>query len=68
MNDPASTLKRKVIDTILLIVDRTGKDEKSKEDLLQVFSPDPYSKIVRKMAKTNQSVGSLSDDADPQTL
>lgn len=30
MNDPASTLKRKVIDCILLIVDRTGKDDKAR--------------------------------------
>jgi hypothetical protein len=68
MNDTNSTLKRKVIDCILLIIDRQGKDDKSREELLQIFSADPYSKIIRKMGKTNNSVGSLSDDADAQTI
>jgi hypothetical protein len=61
MNDANSTIKRKVIDCILIIIERQGKDEKSKEDMLHIFSADPYSKIVRKMGKTNNSIGSLSD-------
>ena len=44
-----------------MIIERQGKDEKSKEDMLHIFSADPYSKIVRKMGKTNNSIGSLSD-------
>lgn len=68
MNDSNSTLKRKVIDCILLIIERQGKDEKSREEMLQIFSADPYSKIIRKMGKPNNSIGSLSDDADAQTL
>jgi hypothetical protein len=68
MNDANSTLKRKVIDCILLIIDRQGKDDKSREELLQIFSADPYSKIIRKMGKTNNSVGSLSDEGDAQTI
>lgn len=61
MNDCNSTLKRKVIDCILLIIERQGKDDKSREELLQIFSADPYSKILRKMGKTNNSLGSHSD-------
>jgi hypothetical protein len=68
MNDAASTLKRKVIDCIMLIIDRQGKDDRGREEMLQIFSADPYSKIVRKMGKTNNSIGSLSDDADAHTL
>jgi|694.fasta_scaffold143538_1 hypothetical protein len=36
--------------------------------MLHIFSADPYSKIVRKMGKTNNSIGSLSDEGDPQTI
>jgi hypothetical protein len=36
--------------------------------MLQIFSTDPYNKIVRKMGKANNSLGSLSDEGDPQTL
>lgn len=68
MNDAASTLKRKVIDCILLIIERQGKDDKAKEELLQIFSADPYSKILRKMGRNNNSAGSLSDDDPHQTL
>ena len=29
--------------------------------MLQIFSADPYNKLIRKIGKTNHSVGSLSD-------
>lgn len=29
--------------------------------MLQKFSADPYNKIIRKMGKTNYSIGSLSE-------
>lgn len=60
MNDINSTLKRKVVDCILLIIEKQGKDDKNKEEMLQFFSADPYHKILRKMGKTNNSIGSLS--------
>ena len=56
-------MKRKVIDCILVILERMGdREEKSKEELLQIFAADPYNKIVRKLgSKQNYSIGSLSD-------
>lgn len=36
--------------------------------MLQVFSADPYNKIVRKMGKTNNSLGSHSEEADLPTI
>lgn len=36
--------------------------------MLQVFSSDPYNKIVRKMGKTNNSLGSHSEEADLPTI
>lgn len=68
MLDPSSTLKRKVIDTVLLILDRNAKDDKAKEDMLQIFSADPYSKITRKMGRTHNSIGTLSDDAESPSI
>ena len=65
MNDTNSTLKRKVIDCILFIIERQSKDDKSKDDkskeeMLNIFSADPLSKIMRKIGKNNNSLGSLS--------
>jgi hypothetical protein len=60
MNDTNSTLKRKVIDCILFIIERQSKDDKSKEEMLNIFSADPLSKIMRKIGKNNNSLGSLS--------
>lgn len=36
--------------------------------MLQIFSADPYNKIIRKIGKTNHSVGSLSDQGERLTL
>lgn len=62
MNDTNSTLKRKVIDCILFIIERQSKDDKSKEEMLNIFSADPLSKIMRKIGKNNNSLGSLSEE------
>jgi len=35
--------------------------------MLQIFSADPYNKIIRKIGKNN-SIGSLSEEAEIQTL
>ena len=61
INDIASNLKRKVIDCIIMIVERQGRDERVREEMLHVFSADPYNKIIRKIGKTNHSAGSISD-------
>ena len=66
--DTTSSLKRKIIDCILLIVERQGKDEKIRDEMLHVFSSDPYQKIIRKIGKTNNSIGSLSEDGEKNTL
>jgi hypothetical protein len=60
MNDTNITLKRKIIDCILFIIERQSKDDKSKEEMLNIFSADPLSKIMRKIGKNNNSLGSLS--------
>ena len=62
MNDTNSTLKRKVIDCILFIIERQSKDDKSKEEMFNIFSADPLSKIMRKIGKNNNSLGSLSEE------
>lgn len=61
ISDAGSSLKRKVIDCVLFIIERQGKDDHTREELLQRFSADPYSKILRKMGKTNNSLGELSE-------
>ena len=61
INDITSNLKRKVFDCIIMIIERQGKDEKVREEMLHSFSADPYNKIIRKIGKTNHSLGSLSD-------
>lgn len=67
ITDTNSSLKRKVIDCIVLILERQGKDEKEREEMLQVFSADPYNKIIRKMGKTNKSLGSYSEEMESRT-
>ncbi len=62
IHDANNSLKRKIIDCILYIVERQGKDDKSKEEMLQLLNGDPYHKIIRKINKVNHSVGSLSDE------
>ena len=62
MSDITSSLKRKVIDCVLLIIERQGKDEKNRDEMLQRFSADPYNKIMRKMGKTHNSIGSVSEE------
>lgn len=46
----------------MLIVERQGKDDRVREEMLQVFSADPYNKIMRKMGKTHNSLGEISDE------
>jgi hypothetical protein len=36
--------------------------------MLQIFSADPYNKIMRKMGRTNNSLGSHSEEGEAQTL
>lgn len=36
--------------------------------MLHAFSSDPYQKIIRKIGKTNQSIGSLSEEGEKNTL
>ncbi len=36
--------------------------------MLHIFSVDPYNKIMRKMGKTNNSIGSLSEEGEQFTL
>jgi len=47
-----------------LIIEKQGKDDKTREEMLQKFSVDPYNKIIRKMGKTNYSIGSLSEEGE----
>jgi len=61
-------VKRKVIDCVILILERQGKDDKDRDEMLQVFSADPYNKIIRKMGRTNNSLGSGSDEGESQTI
>ena len=36
--------------------------------MLQIFSADPYNKLIRKIGKTNHSHGSLSAEGERVTL
>lgn len=36
--------------------------------MLRKFSADPYNKIIRKIGKANNSVGSLSEEGEQLTL
>jgi len=49
-------------------LERQGKDDKDRDEMLQVFSTDPYNKIIRKMGRTNNSLGSGSDEGESQTI
>ena len=60
ISDAPQTLKRKIIDCVLFIIERQAKDEQSRDEMLHLFSQDPYMKIVRKLGKPSKSIATMS--------
>lgn len=60
VKDQNSNLKWKAIDCLVLVIEKQGKTEKMKENMMATLSPEVYNKILRKMNKTHNSIGSHS--------
>lgn len=62
ISEPHSQLKRKVIDCVLVILDRHAPNQLAKENMLQVFTQQHSLKILRRLGKSTWTAESVSEE------
>ena len=68
ISEPQSQLKRKVIDCVLVILERQANDCHSKEAMLQVFHQQHSLKILRRLGKNSFSAESISEEEESDPI
>lgn len=53
------------MDCIITVIEKQGKNEKAKDEMMSTLSPEVYNKIMRKMNKTHNSIGSNPGSVEP---